>query len=102
MQIDTRALLVILGMAFVTYATRIGGILIVSRFTLSPRMKVWLYRIPGAILVSLIAPTVLTSSPAETLAALATALVAVRTGNLLLAMTVGVATVWGLRSLISG
>jgi uncharacterized membrane protein len=101
MQIDLMTLLVIFGMASVTYATRVGGVLLMSRFTLSQRMKAWLCHIPGTVLVSIVAPTVITSGPAEALAALATALVALRTGNLLLAMMVGVGTVWGLRSLIS-
>jgi uncharacterized membrane protein len=48
-------------------------------------------------LVAIIAPTVLASSLAETLAALATVLVAIRTKNVLIAMVVGVATVWALR-----
>lgn len=45
---------------------------------------------PGSVLVSLVAPTVLTGGPAEALAALATTLIAWRTRNLLLAMLVGV------------
>lgn len=102
MEIDSSTLIIIFGMAFVTYATRIGGILIINRFKLSPRMKIWLSNIPGTVLVSLIAPTVITSGLAETLAALATALVAIRTKNLLLAMMIGVTTVLGLRYLISG
>ncbi len=47
----------------------------------------------GSVLVSLIAPTVLTGGPAEALAALATTLIAWRTRNPLLAMLVGVSVV---------
>ena len=94
---ETLTLLTILGMALVTYATRAGGFWLMGLVTLSPRIETWLRQIPGAVLVAIIAPTVLASSLAETLAALATVLVAIRTKNVLIAMVVGVAMVWVLR-----
>ena len=97
MQHETLTLLTILGMALVTYATRAGGFWLMGLVTPSPRVEAWLKQIPGAVLVALIAPTVLASSVAETLAALATLLVAIRTKNVLIAMLVGVATVALLR-----
>ncbi len=87
-------------MALVTYATRAGGFWMMSLVTPSPRIEAWLRQIPGAVMVSLVAPTVLASSLAETLAALATVLVAARTKNVLLAMVVGVAAVWVLRIIL--
>lgn len=90
-------LITILGMALVTYATRAGGFWLMGIVTPSPRIEAWLRQIPGAVLVAIIAPTVLASSLAETLAALATVLVAIRTKNVLIAMLVGVAAVWLLR-----
>ena len=68
-----------------------------SFVTPSPRIETWLRQIPGAVLVSIIAPTVLASSLAETLAALVTVLVALRAKNVLLSMVIGVAAVWLLR-----
>jgi uncharacterized membrane protein len=97
MQISLPTLIAILAMACVTYATRISGLAFMSRVKLSKRMEAWLRYIPGTILVSLVAPTVLTDGPAEALAALATALIAWRTRNLLLAMLVGVGVVLILR-----
>src|SRR5258708_18240198 len=97
MQNETLTLIAIMGMALVTYATRAGGFWLMSLITPSPRVEAWLKQIPGAVLVAIIAPTVLASSLAETLAALATVLVAIRTKNVLIAMVVGVATVWVLR-----
>ncbi len=97
MQISLPTLIAILGMACVTYATRISGLAFMSRVKLSKRMEAWLRYIPGTILISLVAPTVLTDGPAEALAALATALIAWRTRNLLLAMLVGVGVVLILR-----
>ena len=97
---DTRALITILGMALVTYATRAGGFWLMGLVTPSPRIEAWLRQIPGAVLVAIIAPTVLASSLAETLAALASALVALRTKNVLVAMVVGVGAVWMLRMVL--
>jgi branched chain amino acid efflux pump len=100
MQSETITLITILGMALVTYATRAGGFWLMGLVTPSPRIESWLQQIPGAVLVAIIAPTVLASSLAETLAALATVLVAIRTKNVLIAMVVGVATVWALRLIL--
>ncbi|HYX48595.1 MAG TPA: AzlD domain-containing protein [Ktedonobacteraceae bacterium] len=100
MQNETLTILTILGMALVTYATRAGGFWLMGLITPSPRIEAWLKQIPGAVLVSIIAPTVLASSVAETVAAVATVLVAIRTKNVLVAMLVGVATVALLRLIV--
>ena len=100
MQNETLTLFTILGMALVTYATRAGGFWLMGLVTPSPRIEAWLRQIPGAVLVAIIAPTVLASSLAETLAALATVLVAIRTKNVLAAMVIGVAAVWLLRFIL--
>ncbi len=97
---DLLALVTIFGMALVTYLTRAGGVWLMGLVTLSPRLEAWLRSIPGAVLVALVAPTVFASSLAETLAALATVLVALRTRNVLLAMVIGVGVVWVLRMVI--
>jgi uncharacterized membrane protein len=86
-------------MALATYATRAGGLWLASRFDLSERAGAWLDQIPGAILVSLVAPTVLTGGIAEALAALAVVIVALRTGSLPAAMLTGVGSVVVLRAL---
>jgi uncharacterized membrane protein len=97
---ETAALLTIVGMGLVTYATRAGGLWLMGRIPTSPRLEAWLRQIPGAILISIVAPAALTAGPAEALASLATLLVAARTRNLLLAMVVGVAAVWALRRML--
>jgi uncharacterized membrane protein len=99
---DPLTLLTISLMALATYATRAGGLWLASRLELSGRVGVWLEQIPGAILISLVAPTVLTGGPAEMLAALAVLLVALRTRSLPLAMLTGVGAVLLLRSLFEG
>lgn len=101
MQTSVQALLTIIGMALVTYLTRISGLWLMSHITLSKRMKAWLGYIPGAVIVSIVAPTVFGTGFAEIGAALATVLVAIRTRNVLLSMLVGVSIVWGLRVLLA-
>ncbi len=93
-------ILAIVLMALVTYATRAGGLWLASRLNLSERAEAWLEQLPGAILVSLVAPAVLTSGIPGALAALAVVMVALRTGSLPAAMVTGVATIVVLRSFL--
>lgn len=102
MEIDPRAMLTIVLMALATYATRAGGLWLASRLDLSGRVEAWLGYIPGAILVSLVAPAVLASGLAEALAGLAVVLVTIRTASLPLAMVVGVGVVLLFRTLGGG
>lgn len=99
MGVDTQVLLTILGMAVVTYGTRLGGQMLLSRVS-SPLLLACLRYTPGAIIVSLVAPAVLNKGLPEALAGLTTLLVALGTRSLPLAMVVGVASAWGLRLLL--
>lgn len=99
MRLDPLTIITILLMAVATYATRAGGLWLASRLELSGRVEAWLDYIPGAILVSIVAPVVLASGLAEALAALAVVLVASRTGSLPVAMVTGVCALLVLRTL---
>jgi uncharacterized membrane protein len=60
-------LVVILAGAFVTYLTRIGGHLVLSRFkTIHPRIEAALNAVPAAVLTTLVAPAALTQGWPET------------------------------------
>ena len=96
----TSSMLTILGMALVTYATRASGLWLMGRVRPSPRVEKWLRHIPGTVLISIVAPIVAASGPAELLAVLATVVVGVRTGNVLLTMLIGVGVVWAVRNLL--
>ncbi len=100
MSIDLLAFATILGMGIVTYLTRVGGLMLMRRTTLSPRVQAWVRHLPGALLVSIVAPAVITHGLAEVVAIILTLFVAARTGNLLLATAAGVASVWLMRSVI--
>ena len=93
------SLLTILGMAAGTYLTRAGGLFLMSRVRITPRLEAFLNAIPGAIIVSIVVPSVVTSGPAEVLAGTATLAVAAKTRNLPLAIAAGILCVWLLRHL---
>lgn len=100
MIIDPATLATILGMALATYVTRASGLWLMGRLPTSARVEAGLRRLPGAVLISLIAPSALTRSPVEAIATWVTILVAARTRNVLLAMLTGIAVVWALRQLV--
>ena len=99
MNVDPLNLLAILGMAIVTYATRVAGLALAGRLDLSPRAQAAFDAIPPAVLVAVIAPSALATGWAETGAAVLTALAATRL-PLLGVVAVGVVAVVGLRALM--
>ncbi len=78
MNVDTLNLVAILGMALVTYATRVAGLALAGRLALSPRAQAAFDAIPPAVLIAVIAPSALATGWAETAAAALTALAATR------------------------
>jgi uncharacterized membrane protein len=99
MTIDPVTLAAILAMAAITYATRVVGIALAGRLALRGRSKAAFEAIPPAVLVAVIAPAVLATGPAETLAALLTAVAATRL-PLLGTVAVGVVAVVALRAVL--
>ena len=99
MTLEGGALAAILAMAIVTYATRIAGLFLVDRLALSGRAQAAFEAIPPAVLTAVIAPTVLAAGPAETLAALASALAAAR-WPLIGTVVIGVVAVVLLRAVL--
>ena len=93
---ETATLVAILGMAAVTFGCRISGLLLGPRFRPSGRLRVAFDAIPPAVLTAVIAPTVLVTGWAETLAAAATIFAALRL-PMLATIVIGVATVVVLR-----
>ena len=90
-------LVVILGMAVATYATRISGLLLMRGVVVKGRMKAALDAVPPSILMAVITPTVLMTGKAETIAAIITAVAAMLRLPLLATIVIGVASVWGLK-----
>jgi uncharacterized membrane protein len=93
------ALAAIAGMAIVTYLTRLGGWLVIRRLALSGRARAGLEAVPGAVLAAVITPAVLTTGPAETIAAALTVLAALRLPQLA-AVVIGVGSAVVLRAVM--
>jgi uncharacterized membrane protein len=96
---DLQVVIAILGMAIVTYFTRVAGFFLIKRIKVTRRVKGFLQALPGTILISIVAPIVFTSGKPELIASAATAVVAWRTGNLAISMVVGVLSVFFLRQI---
>ncbi|MDP9137007.1 MAG: AzlD domain-containing protein [Pseudomonadota bacterium] len=101
MTLDPWTALAILGMALATFATRAGGFLLMRFITVRGRMRVALDALPAAILMAVIAPTVLTTGPAEVAAGAITTVAAMLRLPLIAVVVVGVVSVVVLRKLIS-
>lgn len=99
MTIDPNTLLAIVAMAIATIATRIGGLVLIRFVTIGETQRRALEAIPPAVLMAVIAPTALVTGPAETIATVVTALVAMRL-PLLAAVASGVVTVAILRMVL--
>ena len=68
----------ILAMAVATYATRIGGYLLLRDRTLGPRAQAMMEAAPGCVLLSVIAPYFVSPHPAELIALAITIVAATR------------------------
>jgi uncharacterized membrane protein len=91
---------IILAGALLTYLTRIGGHLVLSRFNrIHPRVEAGLDAVPAAVLTTLVAPAVLSAGPAELAALLVAGLVALR-GGLMTMFLSGAAVLIVLRHVI--
>ena len=93
MSITGDQLTLILGMAAILFATRIAGIFFANRMPDSPRMTLLLQILPGVTMVSIILPEVVRAGPAGMLAGVAVFIAIRATGNLAIAMILGVGIV---------
>lgn len=100
MSVDMLTLLAIAGMAIATYATRVAGLFLMQLVSVKGRTKAAFDALPPAILMAVIAPTILATGIAETLAAIITAVAAVLRAPMILTIVIGVASVVFLRWVI--
>jgi uncharacterized membrane protein len=90
---DPVVVAVVLAMAAITYATKAGGLWLLGRVEIPERFEAGLEALPGAVVISILAPEVLSGGPAEWAAAGVVLAVAWKTENVLLAIVVGVGAV---------
>lgn len=90
MLLEVNSLVAIVGMAAATYATRATGLWLVGRGETHPFLTACLRHAPGAILVALLAPIIMAGGLSTVIGALVTVVASLRTGNLAIAMLLGV------------
>lgn len=94
---DTRLLAIIAAAALLTYATRIGGHLVLSRFQrLHPRVEAALQAVPAAVLSTIVAPAVVSRGPLE-LASMVLAVILCLRFNPMVVLAASLAVLVGLR-----
>lgn len=101
LSVDPLVLLAITGMSLVTILTRVSGFVLARRFAIEGRTKAALEAVPGSILIAIIAPTVFTTGPAETIASLITLVLASRL-PFIVAVFGGIGSVVLLRAFLTG
>ncbi|MBL8423770.1 MAG: AzlD domain-containing protein [Candidatus Accumulibacter phosphatis] len=97
---DWLTIATIIAMAAATYLTRIGGLYLMKGLTVKGRLKAALDALPPAVLMAVIAPTVLATGPAETIAAVITGGAAFLRLPMMAVVAIGVAAVIALRALL--
>ncbi|MGE0007486.1 MAG: AzlD family protein [Parvibaculaceae bacterium] len=97
MTLDPATLAAIIGMALATYATRVSGLFLMRYVTVKGRTKAAFDALPPAILMAVIAPTVLATGVPETIAAAITAASAFLRLPMIVTILIGMASVVLLR-----
>jgi len=90
---EINVVLAICGAALVTYALRLGGLLLSEKLPGTVVFRAFMETLPGTILLSLVAPAIAEAGPLGGFAALATALCAWKTRNLFVSMLTGMGIV---------
>lgn len=86
------ALLAIIVMALVTYITRAGGVMVMSRVPIGPKVERFINAMAGSVLVAVILPLAVQGDWGARFALVATLIVMLTTHKPLIAITAGMAT----------
>jgi uncharacterized membrane protein len=100
MTLHLATLAAIVGMALATYATRVAGLFLMRHVNVKGRTKAAFDALPPAILMAVIAPTVLATGLAETVAAAITAASAFLRLPMIVTVLIGMGSVVVLRVFI--
>ncbi len=90
------ALLAILLMVVVTYLTRIGGVLIMARVPIGPRVERFIHAMSGSVLIAVVVPVAAEGDWGARIALLATLVAILITRKPLIAIAAGIvsAALW--------
>jgi len=97
--IEPRVLLAVGLAALVTYSLRLGGLLLAAHFPRTGRFRQGMNALPGALLFSLVVPSIFTEGVWGLLAGGLTALIVLRTRNTLLTMLAGMLVIFVARKM---
>jgi len=98
--VSTTFWIIVIG-AILTYLTRIGGYLVLSRFErIHPRLEAGLNAVPVAVLTTLFAPAVMEGGPVEWLALAAATVIAFSGGSFIVMFLVSAGLLIVLRQFI--
>lgn len=99
--------LVIFTMAVITYGLRVSFLLLHEKLSFPPVVQRALRYVPYAVLAALVMPAVFVGDlgrfelePARVVAAITGALIAWRTGSVILTLTLGMASLWAVQLLL--
>jgi uncharacterized membrane protein len=95
--VESQTLLAVGLAALATYSLRLGGLLLASHFPRAGRFRKGMDALPGALLFSLVLPSIAAEGIWGIAAGGLTALVVLRTRNPLLAMLVGMLVIFAAR-----
>lgn len=87
-----RALIAIVMMGLITYATRSAGVLLAPYLARSLRIRKVLDILPGCAIAAILAPAAVRGGPGELAALAVTVATQVKTGRTLLSLTLGLVT----------
>lgn len=94
------AALALAALALAAFAVRGSGILLGGLIPSTGKAGQLLREMPGAVMISLAAPSVVNGGPAEWLATVLTAALAWKTRSVIGSMAAGLAFVWALRQVL--
>lgn len=92
--IETQVVIAVALAAAVTYSLRLGGLLLASRLPRSGRFRRGMDALPGALLFSLVLPSIVAEGAWGLIAAAVTAVVVLRSRNTLAAMLCGMLVIF--------
>ena len=99
-ELDPFVVGVIAAMSLATYVTKAGGLWLLGKVDLSPRIESGLEILPGAIIVSILAPELIGGTLATWIAAGVVLVVAWRTESITLSLGIGVVVILALRAVL--
>ena len=99
-ELDPFVVAVIAAMGVATYVTKAGGLWLLGTVDLSPRVEAGLEILPGAIIVSILAPELIGGTLATWLAAAVVLVVAWRTDSITVSLGAGVVAILALRAVL--